>query len=126
MADSANREHLTAFVFSLLLPLPQVFVRVSPRIPLHVLSHTFGCLPHPRLVYGTSKTWSLSAFLQSDALPMKLRILLFLLDQSVFVVKWAWFVPLLVVALPLDTSGCLGDVGTFPPMDKGRIALFFY
>ena len=68
-------------------PSPQVFVRVSPRIPLHVLSHTFGCLPHPRLVYGTSKTWSLSAFLQSDALPMKLRILLFLLDQSVFVVK---------------------------------------
>ena len=43
-------------------PSPQVFVRVSPRIPLHVLSHTFGCLPYPRLVYGTSKTWSLSAF----------------------------------------------------------------
>ena len=57
---------------------------------------------------------------------MKLRILLFLLDQSVFVVKWAWFVPLLVVALPLDTSGCLGDVGTFPPMDKGQIALLFF
>ena len=117
MADSANREHLTAFVFFSPPPppSPQVFVRVSPRIPLHVLSHTFGCLPHPRLVYGTSKTWSLSAFLQSDALPMKLRILLFPLDQSVFVVKWAWLVLLLVVALPLDSSGCFGDVGIAPP-----------